>query len=81
MNIDQLQIPYKEFCKNSIIHIADLCNKDNSLMSFAEFQEMYTGNINFLQFSGLIATIKKHKQQNNKTIIKDLILDTPPPLN
>ena len=46
-------------------------------MSFAEFQEMYTGNINFLQFSGLIATIKKHKQQNNKTIIKDFNIRYP----
>ena len=77
LKMDELQIPYKEFCKDNIIHFGDLCDMDNSLMSYAKFKEMSTGNVNFLQFSGLIATIKKYMQQNNKIIVKDFNIRYP----
>ena len=54
---------------------------DNLFLSYADFKEMFTGKVNFLQFSGLVAAIKKHMQQNNKIIIIDFNIRCPSTIN
>ena len=74
-------ICYRRWLAAGIMFIGDLTNHTGELLSYREFNAMYNINTNFLEFNGLVRSVKNFIQNRNADYLPNRNFDIICPIN
>ena len=70
---------YENYLRSNVKYISDLLKEDNSFLSFAELQKIYGVETNFLEYAGIVSSIKRYSNEVNILLVKHKNLPFIPP--
>lgn len=67
IKVDNCKVFYKSWAKAGIWLINDLLSEDGKLLSFQQFQHIFSINTNFLIYHGILSAIRKYLKERKAT--------------